>query len=220
MIRLFDIEDVNKSASAFNPDKLLWTNQQHIMRATPERLAESPASRSSRRSACSTDDRARLVAVAKAQQERAKTLKEMAQNSLFFFRDLTGYDEKAAKKNLTPEGIALLSAARRRFAALEEWRAPALHEAISGVAAEHAVALGKVAQPLRVAVSGGAVSPPIDGTLEILGTRRNAAAPRPGDRLGQPLSAASVDLLARDVRERALDALDRIGLHAEEPRRG
>jgi glutamyl-tRNA synthetase len=50
-----------------------------------------------------------------------------------------------------------------------DWRAPALHEAISAVADAHGVALGKVAQPLRVAVSGGAVSPPIDITLEILG---------------------------------------------------
>jgi glutamyl-tRNA synthetase len=168
MIRLFDITDVNKSASALNPDKLLWTNQQHILRATPERLADHLRPQLAVLGVY-TDDRARLVAVASAQQERAKTLKEMAEASLFFFRDVTGYDEKAAKKHLTPEGIALLSAARGRFTALEDWRAPALHEAISGVAAEHAVALGKVAQPLRVAVSGGAVSPPIDRTLEILG---------------------------------------------------
>jgi glutamyl-tRNA synthetase len=58
---------------------------------------------------------------------------------------------------------------REKLAALPEWRAPAVHEAIMAVAAEQGVGLGKVAQPIRVAVSGGTVSPPIDVTLEILG---------------------------------------------------
>jgi glutamyl-tRNA synthetase len=99
----------------------------------------------------------------------AKTLKEMAENSTFFFRDVTTYDEKAAKKNLTPEAAPLLKTTRERMAALESWAAPRLHEVIQAVAAEAGAGLGKVAQPVRVAVSGGSVSPPIDVTLEILG---------------------------------------------------
>ena len=82
MTALFDIEDVNKSASAFNPDKLLWINQQHILRATPERLAKYLQPQLARLGV-ETSDWAKLAAVAKAQQERAKTLKEMAQNSVF-----------------------------------------------------------------------------------------------------------------------------------------
>ena len=58
---------------------------------------------------------------------------------------------------------------REKLAALPEWRAPAVHVAIMAVAEEQGVGLGKVAQPIRVAVSGGTVSPPIDVTLEILG---------------------------------------------------
>ncbi len=116
-----------------------------------------------------TDDLAKLAAVAKAQQERAKTLKEMAENSLFFFRDVTTYDEKAAKKNLTPEAAPLLRAVREQLAALAEWRAEAIHGVIQAVATGAGAGMGKVAQPVRVAVSGGSVSPPIDGTLEILG---------------------------------------------------
>ena len=58
---------------------------------------------------------------------------------------------------------------RDKLAALETWAAPAIHEAISQVAAELGTGLGKVAQPVRVAVSGGSISPPIDVTLEILG---------------------------------------------------
>ena len=168
MRQYFDIKDVNKSASALNLDKMLWTNQQHILRATPERLAKYLQPQLARLGV-ETSDWAKLAAVAKAQQERAKTLKEMAENSLFFFRDVTAYDDKAAKKNLTAEAVPLLTAVRARLAALETWRAPLIHECIQAVADEHGAGLGKVAQPIRVAVSGGSVSPPIDGTLEILG---------------------------------------------------
>ncbi len=107
MTQLFDIKDVNKSASAFNPDKLLWLNQQHIMRSTPEHVAKYLKPQLAALGVNVTDDR-KLAAVAKSQQERAKTLKEMAQNSLFFFQDVTGYDEKAAKKNLTAEAVGPL----------------------------------------------------------------------------------------------------------------
>ena len=168
MVQLFDIRDVNKGASALNPDKMLWTNQQHIARSTPEHLASYLAPQLA---ALGVDagDATRVAAVAKAQQERARTLKEMAENSLFFFRDVTVYDEKSAKKHLTPESAPLLNAARGKLAALPDWQAPAIHAAIQAVADDHGLALGKVAQPIRVAVSGGSVSPPIDGTLEILG---------------------------------------------------
>jgi glutamyl-tRNA synthetase len=168
MTRLFDIGDVNKSASALNPDKMLWINQQHILRSTPEHLAQflKPQFEAL---GLEVDDMTKVAAVAKAQQERARTLKEMAANSVFFFRDVTEYDPKAAAKHLTGETAPMLADVRSRLTALGEWRAPAIHEAILAVAAERGAALGKVAQPVRVAVAGGTVSPPIDFTLEILG---------------------------------------------------
>jgi len=177
LVRLFDIEDCNKSASALNPDKMLWTNQQHIMRSTPGHLATflAPQLAALGVPAERLADTALLAAVAKAQQERARTLKEMAENSLFFFNDVTAYDEKAAKKNLTAETAPLLEAVAARLAALPGWTAPAIHVAIDGLAKEQGVGLGKVAQPLRVAVSGGSVSPPIDVTLEILGREQTLA---------------------------------------------
>jgi len=168
MVKFFDIHDVNRSASALNVDKMLWINQQHIVRSTPERLAGFLKPQLEALGLVA-DDLGKIAAVAKAQQERARTLKEMAENSQFFFRDVTAYDEKAAKKNLTAESAPMLAAVRDQLAALPEWRAPAIHEAIVAVAAAHGAALGKIAQPIRVAVAGGPVSPPIDVTLEILG---------------------------------------------------
>jgi glutamyl-tRNA synthetase len=168
MVRLFDIHDVNKSASALNLDKMLWTNQQHILRSTPEHLAVYLRPQLEALG-LAADDMAKVAAVARAQQERAKTLREMAENSVFFFKDVTEYEPKAAAKNLTVETAPILAAAHAKLGALPEWQAPAIHTAIMAVAEERSVGLGKVAQPVRVAVSGGTVSPPIDVTLEILG---------------------------------------------------
>jgi glutamyl-tRNA synthetase len=168
MLALFDIKDVNKSASAFNPDKLLWLNQQHIMRATPESLVPHLKFQLAALGIDVSDD-AKLAAVAKAQQERAKTLKEMAQNSTFFFVELKAYDEKAAKKNLTAESAPVLRSVHAKLSALSAWTAAAIHEAVNEVATTSSIGLGKVAQPIRVAVSGTSVSPPIDVTLEVLG---------------------------------------------------
>ncbi|MGE0114257.1 MAG: glutamate--tRNA ligase [Steroidobacteraceae bacterium] len=172
MIEFFEIKDVNKSASAFNPEKLLWLNQQHMMKAPVAVLAAGLRDQLIRLGVQS-DDQDLLEGVANAQRERAKTLKEMAQNSLFFFQDFDRYDEKAAKKNLTAEAMPILAALAAALAGLSDWNAAAIHEVINAVAAQFNVGLGKVAQPLRVAVCGGAVSPPIDATLELVGRERS-----------------------------------------------
>jgi glutamyl-tRNA synthetase len=168
MAQLFDIKDVNKSASAFNPDKLLWLNQQHMMRAPLHDLALQLKWQLERLGVQVTDLK-QLEGLVSAQRERAKTLKEMAQASLFFYREFEQYDEKAARKNLTAESRPLLTSVRERLVQLTPWDAPAVHAALEDICASAGVALGKVAQPLRVAISGGAVSPPIDATVALLG---------------------------------------------------
>jgi glutamyl-tRNA synthetase len=174
MISAFDIKDVNKAAAAFDPEKLLWLNQQHIMRAPVGALASGLRSRLAALGVVVDDDRL-LEGVANAQRERAKTLNEMAQNSLFFFCEIEAYDEKAARKNLTDDAAPVLQALEDGFKALSEWDAGSIHEVINAVAQRYGVGLGKVAQPLRVAVSGGAVSPPIDITVALLGKEKTCA---------------------------------------------
>jgi len=174
MIAAFDIRDVNKSASAFDPEKLLWLNQQHMMRAPVSTLAAGLRSRLAALGVEVADDKL-LEGVANAQRERARTFNEMAQNSLFFFREIEAYDDKAASKNLTPDTAPLLLALQEGFQALGEWNAGSIHEVINAVAQRYGVGLGKVAQPLRVAISGGAVSPPIDITVALLGKERTCA---------------------------------------------
>ncbi|MGO9036957.1 MAG: glutamate--tRNA ligase [Steroidobacteraceae bacterium] len=168
MIRLFDIRDVNKSASAFDVEKLSWLNQQHMMRAPAARIV--PVLRwHLNREGIEAGDEAQLEQIVLSQRERAKTVREMALNSLFFFRAPTAYDEKAVRKHVTAEVLTLLGEVFDQLARLPGWSAPAIHELINGMAVAKGVALGKLAQPIRLAVCGGTVSPPIDATLAILG---------------------------------------------------
>jgi glutamyl-tRNA synthetase len=168
MIRLFDIVDVNKSASAFNVDKLTWLNQQHMMRAPASRIVPVLRWQLERQGIEAPND-AQLEKIVLSQRERAKTVYEMALNSVFFFRAPTAYDEKAVRKHVTADVLGLLAEASEQLDQLADWSAPAIHEVISGFAAAKGISLGKLAQPIRLAVCGGTVSPPIDATLAILG---------------------------------------------------
>jgi glutamyl-tRNA synthetase len=174
MVKLFDIEDVNKSASAINPQKLLWINQHYIKNGDLKALAAELGWHLARLGVAITGGPS-LEGLVKAQQERAKTLKEMAEGSRFFFEEIRDYEPQAASKNLTAEALPGLEALRAKLASLPEWSATALHEALNATAEGLGLKLGKLAQPLRVAVSGGGVSPPIDATLALLGCEKSLA---------------------------------------------
>ena len=174
MVRLFDIADVNKSASAFNFEKLSWLNQQHLIHASPARVA--PLLRwHLERDGIRADDAGQLEQIVVAQRERAKTLVEMAANSRFFFRAPEGYDDKAVRKHITPGLTETLTGLVAAMAALADWQAAAIHGLLESFAAAKTLSLGKLAQPIRLAVSGGTISPPIDATLAILGREESLA---------------------------------------------
>ena len=168
MIRLFDIADVNKSASAFNFEKLAWLNQQHMMRVSADRIVPLLRWHLDREGIHANND-AQLEQIVIVQRERAKTVREMALNSVFFFQAPSTYDEKAVRKHVTAEALTLLSDALRELAQLQDWSATAIHQLISSFSAARGISLGKLAQPMRLAVCGGTVSPPIDATLAVLG---------------------------------------------------
>jgi len=174
MIAAFDVRDINKSASAMNPEKLLWINQQHLVRTEPSKIVPHLRWHLARLGIDSPDDEL-LEGIIVAQRERSKTLKEMATASRFFFGDTVTLDPKAAEKHLTGDARGLLGEIGARFAALNDWNAPAIHGVLEAFAAEKGLGLGKIAQPIRVAVSGGTISPPIDATLQLLGRERTLA---------------------------------------------
>jgi glutamyl-tRNA synthetase len=174
MIRLFDVADVNKAASAFNPEKLLWLNQQHLMKAEP-RMVLPYLRRQLMLLGVEESDDEFLCKVIVAQRERVKTLKEMAANSRFLFDDRLIWDQQAVAKHLAGDGRSMLGAVRAALAALAEWSPEAINQALKLVASTAGTGLGKVAQPLRVAVTGTTISPPIDVTLALLGRAKTLA---------------------------------------------
>ncbi|MCP5142944.1 MAG: glutamate--tRNA ligase [Gammaproteobacteria bacterium] len=168
MVALFDIADVNKSASSFSTEKLQWLNQHYIKASEPAHIARLLSPQFARLD-IDPSQGADLVAVATAQQERAKTLVEMAEISEFIYRDFDEFEEAAARKHLRPVAAEPLKAVRDRLAALDEWSPEPLHAMIQTLAEEMELNMGKIAQPLRVAVVGRAASPGIDVTLHLVG---------------------------------------------------
>jgi len=171
MISLFELEKVNVSASTFNTDKLIWLNHQYIMNSDPAHVARHLAWHMGERGIDPVTGPA-LIDVVKLQRERCKTLVQMADESLYFYRDFDSYDDKAVKKNFKPGVEDVLQAVWSGFDALADWSAELLHQVVLDTAEKLQLNLGKVAQPLRVAVCGGAVSPAIDATLALLGREK------------------------------------------------
>ncbi len=174
MIDLFDLKDVNVSASTFNPEKLLWLNHQYIMESNPEHVAHHLQWHLDNQG-IDLSSGPDLIDVVKAQRERCKTLVEMASSSHYFYQDFDAYDEKAAKKNFKTGSDQVLQCLLNKFSQLDSWDGKILHQIVLDTAEKLALKLGKVAQPLRVAISGTAVSPAIDITLSLLGREKTLA---------------------------------------------
>lgn len=170
MVQLFDVNDINHSASTFNPEKLLWLNHHYLMHADPAHVARH-LSWHLGQLGIDPGTGPDGESVVMAQRERNKTLVDMAQASSFFYREFETYDAKAAQRNLNAQALPVFAALVGAFESITVWRRDALHQAVTDVAANLNEKLGNVAQPLRVAVSGGTVSPPIDQTLELLGRK-------------------------------------------------
>lgn len=172
MVALFSIRDVNRKASAFNTAKLDWLNQ-HYMRTLPAAEVARHLAWQFADQGIATQTGPSLEDVVAVQAERVKTLVEMAAQSRVFFEGYEELDPSAAKKHLRPVAARPLEAMLFALQALEDWSAGPLHEVIDRVAAQLEVGMGKVAQPLRVALTGSGVSPSIDKTLWLMGKKRS-----------------------------------------------
>jgi len=173
MISLFDAIDINKAASTFNTDKLLWINQEYIKNSTPEHLAHQLSWHLGQLS-IDPSQGPDLLEVIKPQQERARTLKEMAENIAFFYKDEISYDAAAAKKHLKVGALDPMQDIHDGFADIA-WQPASIQGVIDAVLAKHDLKLPKVALPIRVAIAGKAATPAIDITLHMLGREKTLA---------------------------------------------
>jgi len=171
MVELFDVKDVNQSASSFNPEKLLWINQQHLI-ATPASKLGNALVPFLEKVGLDPADGPNPEHIATGFHERAETLLHMAASSRYCYEDFEVIDQKSVKKHLRPVILEPFRVARERLAALEHWGQIGIHEVIESVATDFDINMGKLGQPLRVAVTGGPVSPPIDVTLWLVGQDR------------------------------------------------
>ncbi len=171
LIKLFDPNHINNSSAQMNTDKLLWLNQHYMKTLPTEQVAEALQYQFDLLSIESTTGPV-LTDLLAVQAERFKTLKELAEGSRYFYQNVTEYDEKAARKQLTETSLPILQWLHQQFSDLSDWLAEPLHDIVKNAGEHFDVKLGKVAQPIRVAMTGNTVSPPIDVTLEMLGREK------------------------------------------------
>lgn len=169
MIEYFEIKDINNSPAAFNLDKLLWLNQHYMKTSDPAHVAKELAWHMQKIGLDVTQGPA-LEDVIRAQAERTKTLKEMAERSRYFYEDVVLSED--AMSHFNAEIIAPLKAVSERFETLAEWTKESIHHVLVATAEEAGLKIGKLAQPLRVAMTGGTVSPSIDLTIQLIGRER------------------------------------------------
>lgn len=171
MKSLFDFSSVSRSAANFDQDKLLWVNQQHIMVSSSAALAELLGSELQARS-IDTSAGPSLDQVVEALRERSQTIVELADKAACYYSDFDGFDAKSAKAHLRGVALEPLLALRSALEAAETWSAEQTQQIVEVTAESHELKLGKLAQPLRVALTGQAASPGIGATLALVGRER------------------------------------------------
>ncbi|WDP92656.1 MAG: glutamate--tRNA ligase [Desulfobacter sp.] len=171
LIEKFDLEHLGRSASMFDMDKLYSLNAKHIQKKSPAELAAPLLDHLAELGIDAQDDTF-THGVIETLQPRSKTLVEMAEAAQFYYKDEVEFEEKAAKKFLKPEAASLLTRCAEGIAALDEYTHENLETLFKAVMEETALGFGKIAQPLRVAVTGTTVSPGIFEMLLALGKEK------------------------------------------------
>lgn len=175
MVKLFTLEAVNKSGSVFNKEKLDWVNQQHMQAMPADELGQRLKPYAESVVAGAAADAGKLAAVAELHKDRVSTLKQMAEESHYFFKAPSEYDAKAAAKQLTAAATGPLSEIRNRLAKLEGWEPAAIEQEVKSVVEDLGIGFGKLGLPLRVALTGNTKSPALEQTVAVIGRDESVA---------------------------------------------
>ena len=181
LIQYFDIDDIGKSPSVFDPDKFLWTNEQHIQKTPPEIIAKYLMPFLFERN-YSVMPGQWLFGIIDAYRQRAKTLVEMADAIGYFFVDELEYDEKAVHKFLKGNVLEPIQHLHEQLTGLDEFNEAAIKPLFDATLEKFEIKFGKIAQPLRVAITGKTASPGIFETMELLGKDKTV------DRIGKAIA--------------------------------
>lgn len=172
LIEKFTLEEVGKSAGVFNPEKLLWLNS-HYMKTHPlPQLAEEVFPFIEAKGYPRPQDRAWVGKMVATLRERAKTLVELVDSAHFYLSDELRLDEKSAKKFLTSAAQAPLEKLIQGLKEIPDFTEAAIEKVFSDVLSATGLALGALAQPVRVALTGSTASPGIYEVIAVLGKER------------------------------------------------
>jgi len=170
---LFSLDEVGRSAAQVDEAKLGWLNQHWLKTLPREHLLLAAAPFLAEVAGAPVAPTPELGLLLDLLRERSRTLRELAERARFALVEELRFDDAAVRKHLTPGAAGPLAALRERLASLDDWSEPALEREFEAVRAAHGeLPLGKLAQPVRVAVTGSAASPPIFETLRVLGRQR------------------------------------------------
>jgi glutamyl-tRNA synthetase len=168
LLALFKVEDVSRSPSAFSVAKLLWVNQEFIKAMSADQLLEKSAWHFTQ-AGVEVLDREYATRVVGLVQERCKTLLDVVEQSRFFFAEVASYDEKQMLKHIKPATAQIMKVLIETLQQVTDWQPEAIQAAVQSTVTRFEVGFGKVAQPIRIAVTGSTTSPSIDQTLAVLG---------------------------------------------------
>ena len=171
LIEKFTLENVGKSPAVFNPEKLLWLNGLYIRNKPAEEIARLVIPFLEKKGFKVALDE-KLIKIVESLKERAKTLTDFAESADYFFSDEIKYEEAAQKKFLTPGVIPIFEALIIKLSSLEDFAVPELRKIFGEIIEQKELKMVQVAQPVRVALTGGTVSPGIYEVMEILGKDR------------------------------------------------
>jgi glutamyl-tRNA synthetase len=171
LIRVFDLKNIGRSAGVFDPDKLLALNAEHIKATAPENLV-APLAPFLYGCGIEFKEDDYICNVIETLAPRSKTLEEMARAALFFYLDDIIYEEKAARKFLKAAALSPLKLLTEKLGTLTTYNQENLEDVFKDVMDQTGLKLGKIAQPVRVALTGKTASPGIFEIIAILGPER------------------------------------------------
>jgi glutamyl-tRNA synthetase len=172
LIEYFSLENIGKSAAVFNPEKLLWLNSQYIIKEDAKKLAEMVIPFLEKEGIISEGQRLDMEWLSKAVnslKERVRTLVELANSLRYYILEYVEIDQKAKEKFLKPENIRYLSELKELLSGLSDFTAQEVEKIFHAYAEKNGLKLGSIAQPVRVAITGGTASPGLFDVLEIVG---------------------------------------------------
>ena len=172
LIQRFSLENVGNAASVFDPEKLNWLNAQYIIHSPPEMLAELVIPFLIKKeivSEQSPPDKSWLMKAIETLKERSKTLVELADSLRYYLEEDVEYNEKAVKKFLNETSLDLLTELKGELKMAADFSATELEKIFKSIVEKHGIKLGTLAQPVRVAMTGGTASPGIFEVLEVAG---------------------------------------------------